>query len=220
MRLDFRPIKTWPEGWQDTDRARHREGSPFTGSYTSTLNILDRELNHLGATAVTLQVDATDRDCRLDGQLRADAKVRHPGVILTIDTRRHGTLIYATDRFEGRWGAVGWQSNLRAIALGLEALRKVERYGIAERGQQYAGYRELGTGIALGAAPMTVEEAARLLCDATAEEIGEDPDDLDRVASVAQSLWREAAKRHHPDAGGDADLFRRLTEARDLLVAS
>jgi hypothetical protein len=34
-----------------------------------------------------------------------------------------------------------WQDNLRAVALGLEALRRVERYGIAQRGEQYAGWR-------------------------------------------------------------------------------
>lgn len=216
MILAFRPIAVWPEGWRDrTDD--QRVWSPFSASHTSTLIALDVELSALNATAVTLQVDAAERDCRVDGQLRADEKVRHPGVILTIDTPSMGSLVYSTDRFRGRFGIAGWQSNLRAITLGLEALRRVERYGIAERGQQYAGYRELGSGIPMGAAPaMTVEVAGRLLWNAA---YGGDwpPPSLD-VATI-RAAWRVAAtKGTHPDHGGSAAVFRQLTQARDLLL--
>lgn len=150
------------------------------------------------------------RDCRLDGQLRADARPSHPGVILTIDTRKHGTLVYSTDRFDH------WKANLRAIALGLEALRKVERYGIANRGQQYAGYRELPSGIALGSA-MTIEDAARFIAE---QAWPGDAIDEQEVLDDLDTAYRAAAKRLHPDAGGDPEMFRRLTVARDLLVAS
>ena len=44
-------------------------------------------------------------------------------------------LVYATDC------CMFWQHNLRSIALGLEALRAVDRYGISRRGEQYAGFR-------------------------------------------------------------------------------
>jgi hypothetical protein len=207
--LTFRPIKVWPEGWRDA--GRRRESSPFRAPYENTLQLLDRELEHLSARDAFLQVDASDRDVRLDGQLRADAKVEHPGVILTIDTKKLGTLTYGCDRFEGWYSRPSWQSNLRAIALGLEALRKVERYGIAERGQQYAGYRELGSGIAVPAA-MTIEEATRLL-------LGRDnPNGL--TADEVAAAYRSSSKIHHPDRGGDAETFRRLTAARDLLLGT
>lgn len=222
MLLTFRPIKVWPEGWQDPHRKRN--GSPFASSYQSTLNLLVRELVQLGTVEAMLQVDASERDVRLDGQLRADAKVGHPGVILTVDTKRHGSLVYSCDAFNGgyRWSngshsrTAGWQENLRAVTLGLEALRKVERYGIANRGQQYAGYRELGSGIELGEAPMTVEQAARFIAEHASDggwlsDVAEDP-------SFALALFKEAAKVLHPDVGGDPELFRRLSRARDVLV--
>lgn len=217
MILTFRPIKVWPEGWQER---RGRPSTPFRAPWSDTLELLDRELSHLGATAVSMQVDATERECRLDGQLRADARVNHPGVILTVETKKLGTLVYATDRFDGWYSSPGWQANARAIALGLEALRRVERYGIAERGQQYAGYRELPSGIALGRS-MTIEEAARLLVE-HGEWGGEpcDPDLLIGDADVIAAYYREAVKKAHPDRGGDPELFRRLTEARDLLVGA
>lgn len=218
MILTFRPIKVWPDSFDRT--TTRRDAAPFTATYQSTLVLLGKELEHLAATDIVLQVDATERDCRLDGQLRADAKVNHPGVILSFTTRRHGALSYPCDRYGANWGSrlPAWQHNLRAIALGLEALRKVERYGIAERGQQYAGYRELGTGIALGAG-MTVEQAAALLADAangaTGDTIGVD----DVLTDHGAFAYRAAAKVHHPDAGGDPDTFRQLTQARDRLEA-
>lgn len=218
MLLTFRPIKVWPDSFKTAGADRPR--SPFSGSYADTLDILDRELVHLGCREVTLQVDASDRDVRLDGQLRADAKVNHPGVILTIESRAHGSLVYATDRFQapGYRGGPGWQHNLRAIALGLEALRKVERYGIAERGQQYAGYRELGSGIAVGPGAMTVEQAARFIAEHAGDpgwlvEVAEDP-------AFALSLYKDAAKALHPDVGGDPDLFKRLGAAKAVLEAA
>lgn len=46
--------------------------------------------------------------------------------------KRH---VYATDV------CARWQDNVRSIALGLQALRAVGRFGITPSGQQYAGFR-------------------------------------------------------------------------------
>lgn len=224
MILTFRPIKVWPEDWDSADA--ERPGSPFDSTYSATLDLLDRELTHLKASNVILQVDASEGDVRLDGQLRADAKVNHPGVILSFDTPTWGTLTYACDAFTRRgWrnDSPSWQQNLRAIALGLESLRRVERYGIAGRGQQYAGYRELGTGLAMG--PMTRDQAAAFLVEHGEVDNADEPGDPDCLLDPSDPLrdeivdgyYRRAAKRLHPDVGGDPDLFKQLGEARDLL---
>jgi hypothetical protein len=208
--LTFRPIKVRPDDWREAWADRPR--SPFGASYSRTLEDLDREIRHLGGSDPFLQLDITDADVRLDGQLRPSASPNHPGVLLTFQTRRLGPLTYATDAFSH------WHANLRAIALGLDALRRVERYGIANRGQQYAGYRELPSGIAVGRA-MTVEDAARLLIEhGESDDVLVGVDDILGDAELAGACYREAAKKTHPDVGGDADLFRQLTEARDLLV--
>lgn len=224
MILTFAPIKVWPEGWQDLNRTRGY--SPFNSTYSATITLLDRELDALRATSAQLQVDARPNQVRGDGQLRSDAKVDHPGVILTIETRQLGTLVYATDRFQGRWGKPPWHDNLRAIALGLEALRKVERYGIAERGQQYAGYRELGSGIPIGqeAAPtMSVDEAAAYMAkmawpNDAGEHHGEDVEFILTDPDVADMAYKLAAKRSHPDVGGDTETFKKLGEARRIVA--
>lgn len=213
--LTFAPIKQRPDGW-------HTYGgkwAPFTASYRSTLVLLDRELTHLRAKEPILQVEAAPGQIRMDGQLRADARVNADGVILSFEIPKHGTLTYPCCAFTGSYKYPGWQANLRAIALGLEALRKVERYGIAERGQQYAGYAELGTGIALGAG-MTLVEAAKILTDVLSGWdwgdvfVDEDQADPDSV----REAYRRAALILHPDNGGDPEDFHKITEARDLLL--
>lgn len=223
MRLVHRPIEVWPG---EPTPAHKRQRSPFTTRDTSsewswrrkdvplsdTLELLDRELRALGVRdEAVLQVAVRERDLRLDGQLRADARPEHPGIILNFKSR-HGELSYACDTF------TTWQANLRAIAKGLEALRLVDRYGIGQ-GRQYTGYRAIGAGTPMPAAAMTVEDAARFLIEhgewgdvsATVDEI------LDAGSDVRAAYFREAAKKLHPDAGGNPELFKRLVEARDLL---
>lgn len=211
--IEVRPIKLIPESWAKRDEYLR---SPFESSYTSTMRLLNRELTMLRASNVVLQLDVKERSITRDGRLRSDARVDGPGVILSFDTPEHGTLTYDTDRF------VHWHDNLRAIALGLESLRRVERYGIADRGQQYAGYRELGSGIALGPTKLTADVAARLLADAYAQLDVSPIDWMDLLsfwsdAKTRDPVWRRLAQVHHPDHGGDGELFAQLVEARDVL---
>ena len=183
MNLTFRPIDQW---LGETTKARRY--SQFSASYGQTLDLLGRELSFLKATNVVIQLALKESDIRLDGLPRAQARPSHPGVILAFDSV-HGPLKYATDTFHE------WQGNLRAIALSLEALRKVDRYGVSKRGEQYTGWRALSAG---EGAPMTREVAERFL-----KEHG--------------GSFREAVKRLHPDAGGNEEDFKRLQEAERIL---
>lgn len=220
MILTFRPIDQWPEGWRDPDRKRRP--SPFESGYQQTLTALDKELRHLRARDVFLQVDAAPGQVRNDGQLRADAKVTHPGAILTIDTPDLGVLVYPCDTFVPRGyrsSDSGWQVNLRAIALGLEALRKVERYGIADRGQQYAGFGALPPAQPMGEhGAMDPLRAARVLLEAADEPpTSIEGMDVEWARRNVDDLFKRAVKRYHPDVGGDASIFGRITLARDTL---
>jgi hypothetical protein len=126
------------------------EGSPFTADWASTVTLLERELDMLYARDIVIEVDVREGDIRLDGQLRADAKASTPAVRIAFDSSV-GHLVYATDRYQRVWGSRSrmdsWQHNVRAIALGLEALRKVDRYGITRRGEQYAGWKQITNGM-------------------------------------------------------------------------
>jgi hypothetical protein len=184
MNFAFRPIAVWPHG--DTRPRRSRWA--FKASWSSTLTLLERELRHLGATNCVIGAAFREQDLRLDGLPRADARVpAHPGIEISFDTPAHGRLVYATDSCD--W----WEHNVRSIALGLEALRAVDRFGITRRGEQYAGWKQLTAGVS---------------------------GDVDRGRDLIRTYGgvREAIKATHPDAGGDSDDFRAVTAAREAAV--
>jgi hypothetical protein len=203
------------------------ERSPFTAKWGDTVDLLEREINFViarGHPEVLIQVDAPEGAMRLDGGLRADARVNFHGVIISFESK-HGPLSYSCDKYSASsWARSGdpkWQANVRAIALGLEALRKIERYGIADSGQQYTGWNALPPGRPMPAAKMTAEQAAQFIArTSSAIEIQTDAWRIlldDR--KVLRARYRDAAFKLHPDHGGDRAEFDRLQEAAEVLEA-
>lgn len=203
----FRPIQHWPG-----ENTRNRRTSNFSASWSSTLSLLDRELSQLGSKNVVIQVALDERDIRLDGYPRATARPAHPGVIVSLDSA-YGPLSYPCDTY------TSWQDNLRAVALALESLRAVDRYGVTKRGEQYTGWKQLPGGRPMPSA-MTRTEAAGFVKKAA------DPDN--RIPSLVKSLlegrtvsidvaYKAAARKLHPDAGGSTEDFQRLQEAKRVL---
>src|SRR6185503_14116675 len=90
-----------------------------------------------------------------------------------------------------------WRQNLRAIVLGLESLRRVERYGIANRGEQYTGWQQLPSGADTRDASVVL-----LLMEA-----GEKPNSNEWPAEYERqvSLYRRALRATHPDHGGSTE---------------
>jgi hypothetical protein len=178
--VTFRPITTPLPGGSVQ--------SPFRASWSDTVGLLAREVRHLRPRQTIIEADLRESDLRLDGLPRADRNARTPGVILTlIGTRvaNGGDLRYPCARF---WR---WQDNVRAIALALEALRKVDRYGVTKRGEQYAGWKAL----AAGDGP-SVERGRAIVTE---------------HGSVAAAL-----RATHPDHGGDAGEFQHVIAYKEL----
>src|SRR5574340_172163 len=126
MQITFRPLPLWP--YKPT---QPRQYSRFETSYPRTLGLLEREVAFLGGREIVMGVGLNEYDIRQDGQPRANARSRiHPGVEISFNSSDHGRLAYATDQY------TEWQANVRAIALSLEALRAVERWGVS-KGRQY-----------------------------------------------------------------------------------
>lgn len=211
MRYEIRPLGLWGRP-VTTPRA---SSGRFRADWRSTLDLLGREVGALDGRLVVLQVDVEDGELRLDGMLRARSKVGFPGVRVSFESR-FGPLTYATDAYEQVYhqDPPGWQANVRAIALALEALRAVDRYGVTSSGEQYRGW----TAIAARSTEdtMTREQAADLFAGDPGSAFTKA--DLLRSGEAALAAFRWLAKRHHPDVGGDPELFRRLLAARDLLI--
>lgn len=205
--LEARPLTTWPGGGRTPPNERIR--SPFSAPWTGTLELLQRELRMLDAERAVLElVGIRESDIRKDGLPRASLRLDDPGLVLSFDSS-HGALRYAVDRFRT------WEENLRAIALGLEALRKVDRYGVASRGEQYRGWRALPapSGSSNGATDMTSGDALALLSRLSGmrmEEIETDP-------VARKNAIRIARFEAHPDRGGTEELWLQVTHAVTLI---
>ena len=170
----------------------------FRAPWSATVQVLANELRHLDAKGIAIELDMESRMFRLDGLPRSDARARSDGVRLSF-TSKWGPLRYETAEFTGRWGEPGWQQNVRAIALSMEALRKVDRYGVSKRGEQYRGWRA----IAMSSSDDSLASADH--ARAFLEEWGGD--------------WKRAARETHPDVGGDEEMFRKVMRAKELVGA-
>lgn len=202
----FRPLIAWPH--PETKVAQRRSRWTFKASWSDTLALLQYEIERLGGANVIIGTFHREDDIRLDGWPRSGARVpEHPGVEVSFDTAQHGRLIYATDAVET------WEGNVRSIALGLASLRAVDRYGISQRGEQYAGWKALPSGTA---APVPTVAGARALLVDLAGLGNEGPMILARYDDDA--LYKAAAKRWHPDRpDGDGEKFVQAAAAHRLL---
>lgn len=194
--LKARPLGAWT--WPVTAR---RRVSPFTASLSSTAAALRVELRHLQARDTVLRLDVPESGIRLDGAPYARATPGIPAIVLQFDTPT-GPLAFPCDRF------TTWQDNLRAVTLSLEALRRVDRYGVTMHAEQYAGFRAI--------------EAPR-----SAAAFGSSREAVDYLASAAgvsslgltvRELERRAMRATHPDTGGDPEQFARVRAALDYLT--
>jgi hypothetical protein len=195
MQFQFRPISQWP--WP---RTRNPKRAPFRVAHSKNLIDLDRELRHLAARNIVIQADVRENELRLDGMLYANARPHSPGIILSFDSK-HGPLSYPCDTFSE------WQDNLRAITLGLAALRAVDRYGVTRQAEQYKGWQAL---------PNPESATSRDDAISTIRKHGgpfkpNERDDCERAIRAAEVAT-------HPDRGGNSDDFKAVQRARSVLL--
>lgn len=196
MSYQFRPLGDW-----QGPSTRNRQWPRFKAGYQDTIDLLCSEIDKLAGRHVVIQVDLQERDIRIDGLPRANARHgNHPGVIVSFESR-FGPLRYATDEF------TEWRANLRAIALSLKALRDVDRYGVSKRGEQYTGWKALPAGNGHGFS--NADDAARWI----ENQVGERPPGV-----TLREMYRALAKDLHPDRGGDPAQWDKLDQAKQLLT--
>lgn len=197
--LTVRPIRNPP-----ATGGRHAQ---FRASFPQTLRLLRSELKHLDAQRVVLEADLRERDLRLDGLPRADARLASPAIALSFESP-HGPLRYATGEYRD------WTDNLRAIALSLEALRAVDRYGVSKRGEQYKGWAQLPQSTDPADQIVTEEQAWRVIAQAA----GFPPDSSPLLNGISEDLAvRQALRKTHPDTGGTDLAFRQVMRAKEVL---
>lgn len=192
-----------PGRHEDTDTGRrYIPQSPMP--LTRTLKDLNRELEQLKAkdAEMLVAIPAGSGNWRIDGKPRANVTPDHPGVILSFEIPNVGRVSYPCDKY------TRWEDNLRAIVLALEALRLVDRHGVARQGDQYRGYLAIEA-TATPAGFSTADAALKWLAGvADVSPLGE-----------PRSILRLAQRAAHPDSGGDSTTFQRVSLAEAKLRA-
>jgi hypothetical protein len=197
----FVPIEKWP--------GVHRtswKNSAFRVTTSRQLDKLEEELNKLGARDILVQCYLTRDDIRNDGWPRSGAKPPNPGIIISFTDRRGNELSFPCDTY------FDWFDNLYAIALSLEALRAVDRYGVTKSAEQYQGWRRLEAPGTVDTRGWAYEQLARV-ADTSVESLKGDPQAVD-------AAYRAAVRKTHPDSGGNIEAFRLVTEAIRVIRAS
>ncbi len=192
--LRFRPFDVVPRAPKGG-----RRRATFSASWTSTLNDLERELDHLKARDIVIEAETTREQIRNDGWPYSNAKMG-PTVAISFESK-HGPMRYECGTF------THWNDNIRAIGLTLSSLRAVDRYGATHSAEQYRGFAALPpTPAAEWASP---EHAAQWLRSIAG---------VDNPLVSPKDLYRAAARVAHPDAGGTNELMAKVSRAMEFMI--
>lgn len=192
---------SWPAGWQRTNGGRGKRNGAFKHHRSSisvhqALDRLEDQLAKLGAREPLLSTNL-----RLG--MRGDPLSNQP------EPADRGAAVYFTLNGKPRVLACDQYTsvadNIAAIAAHIDALRRIDRYGVGTLDQAFAGYDALPPP---GADNRPSWRAVF--------EFGVDAavtlDDIER-------RYRELAMRLHPDKGGTHDGMAQLNAAREQALA-
>jgi len=204
--ITWRPLSTWPGAQRsDSDRLHGK----FKVSLDTILWRVDEgslryELNRLGVDVAVIEVDCPPSGFARSGEPHMD-RIASPGVVLSFTHPERGPIRIGADLYRD------YRDNLRALGLSLEALRAVNRHGIAGHGEQYTGFARLGAGDQKPEG-MTIAEAAIALVPE-----GWSPEMLIHDKDLAKMAAERARNNSHPDRGGSKERFQQVEEARRVL---
>jgi hypothetical protein len=107
-----------------------------------TLALLEREVRMIRGVDAVVELALHEKQFTREGLPYSEAVPEHPGIIVRIrkpvkNPRGEQDMVplyFPAGRFKP------WQANLRAVAIALEDLRRIDRYGVTQNSQQYLGF--------------------------------------------------------------------------------
>ncbi len=181
----------WPVDKPRTNRvAEARFGKTTIARERSELQ---DELRRLGVNMSRDWVISSNLRLRRDGLPYSQQKaIQDPGIAVYF-TWKGQPYCFACDQWKRM------EHNLRAIVLHISAIRGVERWGVGSMVQAFAGYKALGDGPPGESFDLQWWSMLGVKETATWDEV--------------KSAFRAAAKRHHPDKGGNPLVFKMVSKA-------
>lgn len=178
---------SWPVSWPRFNGSRPR--GKFKTSLGGALDRLEDELRRLRATNIVISSNLRPRN---DGRPYADQalRVQDPGIAVYFTLNGKPTVL-ACDR----WCYV--EHNIAAIALHVEALRGIDRWGVGSIEQAFAGYAALPA----HATPSDWRAVLGVGADAS--------------LALVRTAYHSLARRKHPDLGGSHEEMSKLTAAME-----
>jgi len=188
MAIEAYPL-AWPRGWK---REKFPQISQFKKTFYQVFKDLEYELDRAGASKIIV---SSNNRVGVSGRMRMDREPIDTGVAVYF-TRNNQSMVFACDRFNKV------KDNVQAIAMTLEALRGIERWGASDMMERtFTGFKAL-------ASENPGESWWKVLqidADASEEQI--------------QTAYRRMAKLAHQDAGGSDVAMTALNVARDQALA-
>lgn len=196
----------WPMGWprsksrgqgafSQTKTTVREDGQKLKSSDAVTLQTavdrLERQVDLLGGQGAVL---STNVQLRMDGRPKGNVGEPYdPGAALYFRFKGRATVM-ACDRYERV------ADNIAAIAAHIDALRRIDRYGVGNLEQALAGYKAL---------PADSAADWRAVLGLKGRP---------SVADV-ESAFKKMARDRHPDIGGNQDGFVQIQRAREFALA-
>jgi hypothetical protein len=190
---------TWPIERARTLKSRRQRAAFSTKasadgrvSVAMATSRLEAELDRLGATRAVL---STNVALRLDGRPRSDQEPDDRGVAVYFAFKGRAK-VFSCDK----WDRVA--DNIAAIAAHIDALRRMDRYGVGSIEQALEGFKALPADSAadwrliFGFTPGSVPSAAEL-----------------------DAAYKRLAKERHPDRGGSDEAMFHLNRSHDFAIA-
>ena len=192
---------SWPAGWKRSARGGQLRPRFTSGrqdvTVAAAVDRLDAELTRLGARDALL---STNLKLGLRGDpLSGQPEPNDRGVAVYFKMGDKARVL-ACDR----WTTVA--GNIAALAAHIDAIRRIERYGVGTVDQAFAGYDALPPPGATNRPPW--------------RRVFGIPDDMPVTPLALQETYKELAKQMHPDLqGGSHEAMAQLNEARDAALA-
>lgn len=181
----------WPEGWPRTESYKRKRARFDDRSVHQGRRVLTEEVRRFGGTDLIM---SSNLELRLDGIPRSGQRQPQDAGVAIFFKRSKQDMALACDVY------TSVEDNLWALCRTLEALRQIERDGSpALINRAFKGFAALPD-------PDAREwwEELNIAKTASNEEI--------------RAAYIQLAKIHHPDAGGNAEMFSRIQKAYDLAM--